>query len=76
MLPQTNVPYVKRTMTLKDMQLFWLKVLKTETRLYIRTYVIDVCQRSQKQIMPRAVQKKGVGRFAMGDTVLYYMVLS
>ena len=55
-LPQANVPFVKRTMTMKNVQLFWLKVLKTKARHWIKgSYVMDVYQRSQKNTMPRAV---------------------
>ena len=46
---QANVPFAKRTMVLKNVQLFWLKLWKTEARYWIKgSYVMQVCQRSQK----------------------------
>ena len=37
---------------------------------------MDVCQISQRNIMPRAVQKEGAVRFVMEGTLLSEMVLS
>ena len=63
---QTNVPFAKRTMVLENVQLFWLKLWKTEARYWINgSYVMQVCQRSEKNIMPRAVQKKWAARLEM-----------
>ena len=74
---QANIPFMKRTMTLKNAQLFWLKILKTEARNCIKgIHVMDVRQRYQWNMVPKAAQRKGAGSFEMGDTLLSYMVLS
>ena len=50
---------------------------KTEARNCIKgIHVMDVCQRYQWNMVPKAAQRKGAGSFEMGDTLLSYMVLS
>ena len=70
---QANAPFAKRTMVLKNVQLFWLKLWKTEARYWIKgSYVMQVCQRSQKNNAKSCSKKMSCK--AWNDMCIYVQV--